>query len=111
MVMLLASTALFLLAGCSAAHGSPRPDVDLWGNHYPAECRGELPSIPIIEVSAHFLEAATEEKDRLGLWSRIHVAYVLRGLDEKTRAEVVRHESCHEQMWRLTGDPRWHGDS
>jgi hypothetical protein len=112
LTMLLAATALFLLAGCSAAHGAvvPAQHKDIWGNVIPVECRGDLPAIPVIEVSADWLVKATGgAKDRLGLWSPVHVAYVLKGLDAATRAEVVRHEQCHEQMWRVTGDASWHG--
>lgn len=110
LVLLIASTALFVTAGCSSAHGAVKPAVetDLWGNVIPVECRGDLPAIPVVEVSQAFLDAATETKDRLGLWSRIHVAYVLRGLDAKTRAAVVWHERIHECWFRLTGSPVWH---
>lgn len=100
-----------LLSSCSPAHGALGPVTDLWGNVYPAECRGDLPFIPVVEVPVHFLHAATGgERGRLGLWSPAHVIYVLRDLDPATRAEVVRHERCHEQMWRLTGNARWHAE-
>lgn len=107
--LLLAATALFVLAGCSAAQGAIRADADPWGNVYPIECRGELPDLRVFEVSQGFLDRATGAKNRVGVWTPRGVAYVLRGLSPAMRAAVEKHERCHQAMFELTGDPRWHG--
>jgi len=86
-------------------------DKDTFGNIYPPEC-SDLSDvrIPVIEVDGAWLDKAAggETAGINGLWSRTHVIYIKKGLNAERRADIIRHELCHEKMWRLTGDPRWH---
>jgi hypothetical protein len=96
-----------ITSGCAVA----APETDFLGYPVPAQCRDVSGiDIPVIEVAGEWLDKAAggETGGLYGLWSRIHVIYVRDDLRPGLRARVIEHEKCHEAMWRLTGDPRWH---
>lgn len=86
-------------------------DQDPWGNVYPRQCEGELPSIPVYAVSQRFLDVATGARSRYGVWSpTMNVAYILKGLSPKMRAATEKHEFCHAHLKALGLNPYFHGD-
>lgn len=104
--------AVTLMALVVAACASPARDpmrVDYLGNRYPAAC-ADLSDVNIPIIEARNIYYAPGES-AFGEWlprEPTNVILILKGLAEPLRSETIRHEKCHEKMWRLTGNPAWH---
>ncbi len=89
---------------------SPPKDAgrDFWGNVYPPECRD------LSDISASIIETdhviLWENGAAAGLYGGWTPRYIMirKGLSPEMRADVVRHERCHQRRYDLTGDPAWH---
>jgi hypothetical protein len=102
-----------ILLAITMASTAANADSDPWGNVYPPQC-ADLSGInlPVITVSKLPLQFGTAS--RCGAWlDRAEGHLILLLTPEKchtaTRAETLRHELCHEAMWRATGSAYWHG--
>lgn len=98
-----------LLAACAATPNSA--GRDFLGNVFPAEC-ADLSNLNVSIIETRETEVILWDHGRgagnRGGWLRPGVIAIAGGLDARTRAEAIEHELCHEKMYRLTGDPRWH---
>lgn len=105
--MLIAQT---LLSACASSphQGAGR---DFLGNVYPPQCAD------LSGVTASIIETSEDEvilwehgrgSGNYGGWMGDGVIVIAHGLDPKTKAEVIRHEKCHQRMFELTGSAEWH---
>lgn len=105
---LLAATLLFVLAGCSATV----PTYN--GFAMPAQCTPEALAavdVPVIEV-AQIPYELRDHYGTLGLWLQRpegNSILIKAGQPPSQRRAVLSHERCHELIFRLTGNGRWHG--
>jgi hypothetical protein len=100
-----------LLAGALAASSAVPQDRDTFGNVYPPQCSPAVLAdlyVTVMETDSVILWKGGREAGLYGGWTRDGVIFIKRGLDPVTRADITRHEKCHEQMFRLTGSPDWH---
>ncbi len=84
-------------------------DQDPWGNEYPAEC-ADLSGVKLRVVEVGHLPVKPETASRCGVWLERPggpIVYLLKTCSEP-REETLRHEACHQRMFEMTGDPRWH---
>ena len=102
------------LAALIAHPGPALADKDPWGNQYPPQCSREaLAAIKVQVIEVRNLPVKPDTASRCGVWlerAGRSIIYVLESCTY-SRAEVLRHELCHEAMDRATGDARWHGAS
>jgi hypothetical protein len=107
-----------IVALCSVQARAGGVEYDQAGNRYPVACMGDLSSVksPVMFVAPAVLQALSHSYNlrELGAWlppsmagkpGVILVDNTLRGWK---RDDAVRHERCHERMYELTGDARWH---
>jgi hypothetical protein len=98
------------LSACSSTAYQPLADY-----HAPAQCTPEALSqvtTSVIEVDKITYLQHGERVGAYGMWVEKptgNVILILRGLPQPLRQEVLDHERCHELMFQLTGDGRWHG--
>lgn len=105
--------ATWMLAAC--ATGVP-VDKDFLGNVYPAECRDVSDiDIKVRDTSVEAMRKLTGFTTRRHLYSvwlnfvfKPHEIWIDQDLPPHLRADIIRHEKCHEKMWLLTGDSNWH---
>lgn len=106
MISRVALALILLTAGCATY---PAAKVDFLGNVYPPQC-ADLSDIhvPIIETDNVILWKKGGDAHLFGGLTKSHVILIRKGLTPTIRAEVIRHEKCHEKMFRVTGSPDWH---
>lgn len=85
--------------------------------HYdiPEQCTVEALAdikISVIEVGKLFYVEDGKRYEAYGQWvdkTAAHYIKIVRGMPDWLVEEVLEHERCHELIWQLTGDGRWHG--
>lgn len=113
----LRGVAFALIIGTRSSPAADRPvPVDLWGNVYPQACqRADLLDTPAIILLDQHLGHWPDGRKTIGLFlqpmppSKTGTILVDRTVQDKfVQMEVIRHEQCHNLLWRTTGDPDWH---
>ena len=112
-VVRLSFLVVLFLGGCAV--GQP-VDKDFLGNVYPPECKDVSDvHIAVRETTVEAMRQLTGFTTRRHLYSvwlqfvfKPHEIWIDKDLPDHLRADVIRHEKCHEKMWLLTGDGNWH---
>lgn len=104
--------ALILAAALALGACSTMADTshDLAGNVYPSDCPASIVSDPgllsLIDVQRRHIAGTLGTATR-GLGGRFTVT-LNPSLSGDALAETTRHEFCHVEHWRKTGNPDWH---
>lgn len=111
---------IFMVDLARAQSSHVRFPTDPWGHVYPKECQRDLSwlakTLTVVREDLKAKKKGTGTGRQLGYWwhefkTKQSTIYIdIRITDTATYDNVLQHELCHELMWRIRGDPKWHNE-
>lgn len=108
---------LIIITVISIVRAADYPERDAWGHVFPRECRRDLSYLlNRIEIKRNWnLGKTNDDRKTIGYWwkpndpTQPEVIYIDKSIVNKgVQEDIIKHELCHAEMFRLYGDPYWH---
>lgn len=108
-----------IIATISVVRGETYPTHDKWGYKYPVECRRDLTYLlgRIVVRRGADLGHSKDGRKTIGYWwsptdpnsmDRETIFVDKSIVNRSVQEDIIQHELCHAEMYRLYGSPYWH---